>query len=275
MPQCRRVLWIGRNDAPKPATVRLACVRGENLNVAGARVAGSVFVLRRTQQAPRLPRRICPDQEGSMTTFARNTLSRFIAAGSTAAVLSAIAIGAHAQQTPPDGSHKDPPGQSQFLVPGGCPEGWSRVPPSVNPALRCLPGHLAPSGRADPTATQPAKCPADWVPVSPRLNPVLHCQPASLSAAVHSSRGKAVPIGCPDGWRPVAPDVNRLLRCLPANMAAMRPVESELAGCPSGWEPVPATKNRMMRCLPVGHVAAPRVGPEQGEPVEATPTPRR
>ena len=176
------------------------------------------------------------------------------------------------------GPHPDPPGALKAF---GCPKGWKRVPPGVNPALRCLPDHLvAPSNdRVAALATQPT-CPAGWRTVAPELNPVLRCQPANLVALGSGAKGPNPPIGCPAGWRPVSPNVNPILRCLPDDIAATPAPGTERApppGCPKGWKPVPPEVNPLMRCLP-GRIAArrtlqpQRTGPDPGEPV-ARPDP--
>jgi hypothetical protein len=175
------------------------------------------------------------------------------------------------------GPHRDPPGVQKAF---GCPKGWKRVPPGVNPALRCLPDHLvAPSnGRVATLAPQP-NCPAGWQPVAPELNPVLRCQPAKLVGLHRGASGPSPPIGCPDGWRPVAPNVSPILRCLPNEIAATPAPGADrvpASGCPKGWKPVPSNVNPLMRCLPDRAAARQgaqpqRTGPDPGEPAQAMP----
>jgi len=175
------------------------------------------------------------------------------------------------------GPHRDPPGAQTKIR---CPQGWSRVSPGVNPALRCLPDHLvAPSSGPVRIAAPPPGCPGGWRAVAPELNPVLRCQPVNLVLVQPGGKGPKPPVGCPAGWRPVAPNVNPILRCLPDQIAATPPPGTDQAapppGCPTGWKPVPPNINPLMRCLPDRITASTgtqpqRVGPDPGEPAQAT-----
>lgn len=72
-----------------------------------------------------------------------------------------------------------------------CPDGWDAVFPPVNPALRCLPGNVAPNWPADPTAALPPPfgCPEDgWKRPDPAINPVIQCVPDGFRAGAPTPR---------------------------------------------------------------------------------------
>lgn len=152
-------------------------------------------------------------------------------------------------------------------VPIGCPDGWKPVPPGVNPALRCLPAHLAVAPQRTP-AVPPPGCPAGWQPVPPEVNPVLRCQPVRLASGTPSRAApQPPPPGCPEGWRPVPQGVNPLLRCLPNEIAATPPPRGTAGiapgACPKGWKKAPPGTNPLMRCVP-GSIASPLDPPQDG-----------
>jgi hypothetical protein len=72
--------------------------------------------------------------------------------------------------------------------PFGCPEGWVRVSPDLNPLLRCQPNTIAPNGnQGEPFAFQSSTglCPDEgWRAVVHPLNPALMCLPTNLVAGI-------------------------------------------------------------------------------------------
>jgi hypothetical protein len=69
----------------------------------------------------------------------------------------------------------------------GCPDGWERVDPDLNPLLRCQPNSIAPNeNEGEPYAFESSAglCPEGWRTVVHPLNPALMCLPTNLVAGI-------------------------------------------------------------------------------------------